>query len=303
MYDVIIVGGGPAGITAGIYSVRAGRKTLLIEKGILGGMIAFGDLVENYTGFQAATGFELANKFGEHAKKAGVEILEAEVTKVEDLGKKKLVRTSKGDYESLTVMIASGASYKSLDVKGEKELANKGVYYCAICDGPLFRGKNVTVVGGGDSAAKESVFLANIANSVTVVHRRDKLRAEKVNQERAFANKKIRFIWDSVVEEIIGKDKVEKVRIRNLKTDEVKEVPTDAVFIYIGLKPNTEYVDVKKTDAGLIITDEFMRTNVHGIYAAGYCRFNSLRQLITSAGEGAIAAMTANDYIASLKQK
>ena len=303
MYDVIIVGGGPAGITAGIYSVRAGRKTLLIEKGILGGVIAFADVVENYTGFQAMNGFELANKFGEHAKKAGVEILEAEVTKVENVGKKKLVKTSKGDYEASTVIIASGASHKFLGVKGEREFVNKGVYYCAVCDGPLFAGKNVMVVGGGDSAIKESLFLANIANSVTVVHRRDKLRAEKVNQEHAFANKKIKFMWDNAVEEIVGREKVEKVKIRNLKTNAVKEIPIDAIFVYIGLKPNTNFVDVEKTENELIITNEFMKTSVEGIYAAGYCRANSLRQLITSAGEGAIAAMTANDYIASLKQK
>jgi thioredoxin reductase (NADPH) len=219
------------------------------------------------------------------------------------LGKKKLVKTSKGDYEALSVVITSGASHKFLGVKGEKEFANKGVYYCAVCDGPLFRGKNVMVVGGGDSATKESIFLASIANSVTVIHRRDKLRAEKVNQEHAFANKRIKFIWDSIIEEIIGKGKVEKVRIRNLKTNEVKEVPIDAVFIYIGLKLNTDFVDVKKTENGLIMTNEFMKTNVEGIYAAGYCRANSLRQLITSAGEGAIAAMAANEYIESLKSR
>jgi len=301
MYDIIIVGGGPAGITAGIYAVRAGRKTLLVEKGILGGQIAFADMVENYTGFLAIHGLELAEKFKEHAKKVGVEILDAEVTRVESLGNKKLVKTNKGDYETSAVIIASGATQKTLDVKGGKEFANKGFYYCAVCDGPLFVGKNVVVVGGGDSAVKESLFLANIVNSVTIVHRRDKLRAEKINQELAFANKKIKFIWNSTVEEITGEKRVEKVRIRNLKTNEVTDFPTDAIFIYIGLKPTTDFIDVKKNEKGLIITDEFMNTNIQGIYAAGCCRAHSLRQLITSAGEGAVAAMMASEYIESLE--
>lgn len=298
VYDVVIIGGGPAGLTAGIYAKRAMLNTVLLERMAAGGQIIVTDLVENYPGFSEISGAELAGKFEEHAKKFGLEIKGiSEVSEVEDRGRTKIVRTADGDIETKTVIIASGTTPKKLGVSGEPEFTGKGVSYCATCDGFFFRDKVVVVVGGGDSAVTEAIFLTKMVKKVYIVHRRDKLRAEKINQEHAFANPRISFVWDSVVEEIAGKNTVEKVMIRNVKTEETSELKTDGVFIYVGLIPNTAFAPVEKDERGFIITNDRMETSVRGIFAAGDCRVTPLRQIATAVGDGAKAAVSAEKYI------
>ncbi len=301
VYDVVIIGGGPAGLTAGIYAKRAMLNAVLLEKMGVGGQIIVTDLVENFPGFQEISGAELAGKFEQHAQKFGLETKSmVEVTGTEDRGKTKVVKTSEGDFETKTVIITTGTTPKKLGAKGELELTGRGVSYCATCDGFFFRDKTVVVVGGGDSAITEAIFLTKMAKKVIVVHRRDKLRAEKINQEHAFANQKISFVWDSVVEEIAGKHVVEKIMVRNVKTKAVSDIKTDGVFIYVGLIPNTGFADVKKDEWGFIITNDCRETSVKGIFAAGDCRVTPLRQIATAVGDGAIAAVSAERYIEGL---
>ncbi len=301
VYDVVIIGGGPAGLTAGIYAKRAMLNALLLEKMGVGGQIIVTDLVENFPGFQEISGAELAGKFEQHARKFGLETKSMiEVMSIEDRGKTKVVKTNEGEFETKTVIITTGTTPKKLGAKGELELIGRGVSYCATCDGFFFRDKTVVVVGGGDSAITEAIFLTKMAKKVIVVHRRDKLRAEKINQEHAFANPKISFVWDSVVEKIAGKHIVEKVMVRNVKTKAVSEIKTDGVFIYVGLIPNTGFADVKKDEWGFIITDDCRETSVKGIFAAGDCRVTPLRQIATAVGDGAIAAVAAERYIEGL---
>ncbi|MDJ1421378.1 MAG: thioredoxin-disulfide reductase [Candidatus Methanoperedens sp.] len=303
MYDVVIIGGGPAGLTAGIYAKRAMLKALLLEKIGTGGQIIITDLIENYPGFTEISGAELAQKLEEHAGKFGLETKSlAEVTGIEDKGKTKVVKTADGDIEAKAVIIASGTTPRKLGARGELEFTGRGVSYCATCDGFFFRDKVVVVVGGGDSAITEAIFLTKMAKKVIIVHRRDKLRAEKINQEHAFANPKISFVWDSVVEEIAGKQVVEKVIVRNVKTNQISEIKTDGVFIYVGLIPNTGFADVKKDDWGFIIANDKMETSVRGIFVAGDCRNTPLRQIATAVGDGAIAAVSAERYIEESQQ-
>lgn len=300
-YDVVIIGGGPAGLTAGIYAKRAMLNAVLLEKMGVGGQIIVTDLVENFPGFQEISGADLAGKFEQQARKFGLETKSmVEVTGIEDRGKTKLVKTNEGDFETKTVIITTGTTPKKLGAKGELELTGRGVSYCATCDGFFFRDKTVVVVGGGDSAITEAIFLTRMAKKVIVVHRRDKLRAEKINQEHAFANPKISFVWDSVIEEVAGKQVVEKVVVRNVKTNEVSEIMTDGVFIYVGLIPNTGFANVKKDEWGFIITNDCRETSVKGIFAAGDCRVTPLRQIVTAVGDGAIAAVSAERYIEGL---
>ncbi len=301
VYDVVIIGGGPAGLTAGIYAKRAMLKALLLEKTGVGGQIIITDLIENYPGFLEISGGELAKKFEEHALKFGLEFKSmAEVKGIEDIGSIKIVKTSEGDIETKTVIIASGTTPKKLGVKGELEFTGKGVSYCATCDGFFFRDKVVVVVGGGDSAITEAIFLTKMVKQVIIVHRRDKLRAEKINQEHAFANPKISFVWDSVVEEIAGTKTVEKVIVRNVKTNALSEIKTDGVFIYVGLIPNTGFADVEKDEQGFIVPYPGQGTSVKGIFVAGDCRVTPLRQIATAIGDGAIAAVSAERYIEGL---
>ncbi len=295
-YDVVIVGGGPAGLTAGIYTQRAMLKTLLLERGVVGGQILVTDLIENYTGFPEVTGAELSQKLESHARKFGLEIRNEEVISVLEEEDFKLVKTNTHSYRARAVIVASGTTPRRLGVPGEREFTGMGVSYCATCDGFFFRDKNVFVVGGGDSAITEALYLSKIASSVTVIHRRDKLRAEKILQERAFQNPKIGFIWDTVVEEIRGKDTVESLLVRNVKTGEKRALPADGVFIYIGLTANTDFVDVEKNN-GFIVTNEKMETSTPGIFAAGDCRDTVLRQIATAVGDGAIAAVSAERYL------
>ncbi len=303
VYDVVIIGGGPAGLTAGIYAKRAMLKALLLEKIGMGGQIIITDLIENYPGFTEISGAELAQKLEEHAGKFGLETKSlAEVTGIEDKGKTKVVKTADGDIEAKAVIIASGTTPRKLGARGELEFTGRGVSYCATCDGFFFRDKVVVVVGGGDSAITEAIFLTKMAKKVIIVHRRDKLRAEKINQEHAFANPKISLVWDSVVEEIAGKQVVEKVIVRNVKTNQTSEIKTDGVFIYVGLIPNTGFADVKKDDRGFIIANDKMETSVKGIFVAGDCRNTPLRQIATAVGDGAIAAVSAERYIEESQQ-
>jgi thioredoxin reductase (NADPH) len=298
VYDVVIIGGGPAGLTAGIYVKRAMLNVLLLEKTGVGGQIIITDLVENFPGFLEISGADLARKFEEHAMKFGLETKSmVEVSGIEDKEKIKIVKTSEGDFEAKAVIIASGTTPRKLGVKGELELTGRGVSYCATCDGFFFRDKVVVVVGGGDSAITEAIFLTKMAKKVIVVHRRDKLRAEKINQEHAFTNPKISFVWDSVVEEIAGKNIVEKVIVRNVKTNALTELKTDGVFIYVGLIPNTAFANVKKDEWGFIIANDKMETSTKGIFVAGDCRVTPLRQITTAVGDGAIAAVSAEKYI------
>jgi thioredoxin reductase (NADPH) len=298
LYDVVIIGGGPAGLTAGIYAKRAMLNAVLLEKMGIGGQIIVTDLVENFPGFQEISGADLAGKFEQHALKFGLETKSlVEVNRIEDRGNLKIVKTNDGDFETKTVIITTGTTPKKLGAKGELELIGRGVSYCATCDGFFFKEKTVVVVGGGDSAITEAIFLTKMARKVILVHRRDKLRAEKINQEHAFSNPKISFVWDSVVEEVIGKQVVEKVIVKNVKTGDKSEIKTDGVFIYVGLIPNTGFADVKKDEWGFIITNDKRETSVKGIFAAGDCRVTPLPQIATAVGDGAIASVSAERYI------
>ncbi len=301
VYDVVIIGGGPAGLTAGIYVKRAMLDAVLLEKMGVGGQIIVTDMVENFPGFLEISGADLAAKFQSQARKFGLEMKSMiEVDAIEDKGNTKIIKTTDGDIETKSVIIASGTTPKKLGAKGEIEFTGRGVSYCATCDGFFFRDKVVVVIGGGDSAITEAIFLTKMAKKVIVVHRRDELRAEKINQEHAFSNPKISFVWDSVLEEIMGKTIVEKVILRNLKTNAASEVKTDGVFIYVGLIPNTKFADVKKDEWGFIIANDKMETSVKGIFVAGDCRVTPLRQIATAVGDGAIAAVSAERYLEGL---
>ncbi|AYO48187.1 thioredoxin-disulfide reductase [Streptococcus mutans] len=300
MYDTIIIGSGPAGMTAALYAARSNLKVALIEQGAPGGQMNNTSDIENYPGYDLISGPELSMKMHEPLEKFGVENLYGIVTAVEDHGNFKKVLTDDNSYETKTVIIATGAKHRPLAVAGEETYNSRGVSYCAVCDGAFFRGQNLLVVGGGDSAVEEALFLTRFANKVTIVHRRDELRAQKVLQERAFANDKVDFIWDSVVKEIKGNDlKVTNVDIENVKTGQVNNYAFGGVFIYVGLDPVSSMVkELDITDeAGWIPTDDHMKTKVAGVFAIGDVRQKDLRQITTAVGDGAVAAQEAYQYI------
>lgn len=307
MYDLIIVGGGPAGLTAGIYAVRSGLDTLVLDRSEISGQIALADIVENYPGFPSISGLELMEKYKSHAQEAGVKTKITDVLSVRSEGAKKIVSTDSGDLESRAVIIATGANPKHLDVPGEEELISKGVSYCAICDGPFFRNKTVVVIGGGNSAITDALFLSKIARKVYVIHRRDRLRAAKILQDRAFATSNIEFIFNACVAEIVGSKgeirRVEKIALNDLKSREIRELATDGVFIYVGINPNTEIVNVDKDEEGFIKTDRSLETSEKGIYAVGDCRDTNIWQLVAAVRDGALAATAANEYIENLKEQ
>jgi len=307
MYDLIIVGGGPAGLTAGIYAVRSGLATLVLERSEISGQIALADMVENFPGYPSIPGRELMEKYKSHAQEVGVETKITDVLSIRSDGAKKMVSTDSGDLESKAVIIATGANPKHLGVPGEKEFVSKGVSYCAICDGPFFRNKTVVVVGAGNSAITDALFLSKIARKVYVVCRKDLLRATKILQDRAFAASNIEFIFHSVVMEIVGSKgeirRVEKVIIKDVKTEEIQELATDGVFVYVGIHPNTEIVNVEKDAEGFIKTDRSLETSEKGIFAAGDCRDTNIWQLVSAVRDGALAATAANEYIESLKEQ
>jgi|Deesub1362B_J571_1020462.scaffolds.fasta_scaffold00173_15 thioredoxin reductase (NADPH) len=303
MHELIIIGAGPAGLTAGIYAQRAKIKTLLLEKLAPGGQVALTDVVENYPGFPEIEGQELIRRFEEHARKFGLKIkVGREVTKVESEDGVKKVYSGEEIYESLSLIIATGAQPRKLGVRGEDEFIGRGVSYCATCDGFFYRDKIVCVVGGGDTAITEALYLSKIASKVYVIHRRDKLRATKILQEKAMEKENIEFIWNSTVEEIRGEEKVDSVVLRNIKEGSKRELQVDGVFIYVGMRPNTEFIDVEKDENGFIITDENLETSEKGIFAAGDCRKKTLRQISTAIGDGALAVHSVESYLESLKK-
>ncbi|BBD22071.1 thioredoxin-disulfide reductase [Streptococcus constellatus] len=299
MYDTIIIGSGPAGMTAALYAARSNLKVALLERGIPGGQMNNTSDIENYPGYANISGPKLAEKMFEPLEKLGVEHLFGYVKKIEDHGNVKKVFTEDEVFETKTVIIASGAFHRHLGVLGEEELNSRGVSYCAVCDGAFFRDEDLLVVGGGDSAVEEAVFLTRFAKTVTIIHRRDELRAQKVLQDRAFANEKIRFIWGSVVKEIKGDKRVSSVIVENVKTGEISEHEFGGVFIYVGLEPVSEFVkDLGITnEAGWIVTDNHMKTAISGIYAIGDVREKNLRQVTTAVGDGAIAGQEVYKYI------
>lgn len=300
MYDVIIVGAGTAGLTAGIYAARGGMSALVLERVFAGGQIARAHVVENYPGFpEGVTGVDLALKFKAHAEHHGAVIEVAEVTGYDLEGEEKKIVTANKIYKAKAVVLAMGAEYRSLGLYSEKKFVGSGVSYCATCDGAFFKQKDVAVIGGGDTALEDALYLANFANHVYVVHRRDELRGQKALQKAALGNSKIEFVWDSEVDSITGESVVNGVRVRNKKTQEMRVLDVTGVFIAIGTVPKTDDVkDLIKTDAsGYIVTDTDMRTSLPGVFAAGDIVVKSLRQVVTAAADGAVAIYSAQAYL------
>lgn len=299
-YEVVIIGGGPAGLSAGIYTARARLGSLLVEKGIIGGLITIAEWVENYPGFpEGISGLDLTDFMHRQATKFGLETLTAEVTGIELEGKRKIVKTSEGDFMAKAVIAAGGSDRVQLNVPGEKEFIGRGVSYCATCDAAFFVDRTVALVGGGDAAITEALHLTKFASKVIVIHRRDELRATRIVQERAFAEPKIEFLWNSIVEGVEGEGVVERLKLRNVVTKEESTLDVSGVFVSIGFKPNTGCLrDILPLDAaGYIVTNEKMETEVPGILAAGDIRRNSIRQVIAAAGDGATAAIYAGKFI------
>lgn len=308
IYDAIIIGGGPAGLTAGIYLSRARMNTLLIEKALPGGQAILTEIIENYPGFpHGVAGPELMQKMEEQAVGFGLKIEYGEVEEIKiKEGKEDRVRIVKiynKEYKTLTIILASGAEASKLEVPGEDELRGRGVSYCGTCDAPFFKDQKIVVVGGGDTAIEEALYLTKFVREVTIIHRRDRLRATKILQERVFSNKKINFSWDSIATKILGKEKVEGVLIQNKKTGEEKEISCQGVFVFVGNIPNSKFLKdlVKLGKKGYILTDDNMMTSQDGIYACGDVRKKLLRQVVTACGEGATAAFAAQKYIEELK--
>ncbi len=302
MYDLIIIGGGPAGLTAGIYAQRAKLNTVLLEKQMVGGQIAVSDVIENYPGFPSISGAGLMEKFEEHAKGLGLKIQFTEVINITIEGKDRVVKTSDGDLRAKAIIVATGARPKRLGAPGEKELTGKGVSYCATCDGPFFRNRTVMVVGGGDTAVKEASYLSKIASKVYLVHRRDRFRAEKMHQEKVESTPNIEILRSHTLQEIKGENGVvTKAVVQDLKHCEMKEIALEGVFIFVGINPTTDFVDVDKDEGGFIKANQKMETSIPGIFAAGDCRTTPLLQVATAVGDGAIAAYMAESYIESHK--
>jgi thioredoxin reductase (NADPH) len=302
MYDVVIIGGGPAGLTAGLYSSRARLKTLLIEKGFTGGQVMTTEWVDNYPGFdEGIAGAELSQKMERHAVKFGLEISQGAVLDITLDGKVRKLSLEDGSHlETKTVILCTGSNPRLLKIPGEDTFRGRGVSYCATCDGAFFRGAHLVVIGGGDSAVEEGIFLTKFAEKVYIVHRRDELRAAKIVQERAFENQKIEFIWDSVPVSIEGDDSgVTAVKVRNVKTGQESSLAVTGIFIYIGYNPNVDFLKdiVSLNENNYIVTDETMATSAPGIYAAGDVRAKPLKQIATAVGEGATAAVSAEKYV------
>lgn len=299
MYDLIIIGAGPAGLTAGLYAGRFRLHTLILEKICVGGQIITSPSIENFPGFPGGIPTEeLIAKLKKQVENVDVEIKMEEAYEL-IAGSTYKIKTIEEIYEARTVIIASGAQPKKLSVNGEDRLVGRGVSYCATCDAPLFRNKQVVVVGGGDKAVEEAVFLANYAEKVTIIHRRQELRASKILEEKAEQNTKINFLLDTIIEEINGENRVETVNIKNIKTNQTSSFSCQGIFIFVGIKPNTEFVKniLSLNQAGFIITDQFLTTSRVGIFACGDCREKSLYQVITGCSEGAVAADSAHKYL------
>ncbi len=304
MYDVLILGAGPAGLTAAIYSARGGLKTLVVERHMAGGQIATTDLVENYPGFpEGIGGFELTEQMKQQAVRFGAEIREIEAVEAIAPGAVHRVVTSAGTYEGRALIIATGLDPVGLGCGGEAQFTGRGVSYCATCDGALYRDKVVAVVGGGNSAVEEALFLTRFARKVYIVHRRDKLRADWVLQQRAFDNPRIELLWKAQVREIRGGDAVASIHVEFTDSGEFQDIPVDGVFLYVGQRPNTQFLKdlpLRRDPTNFIITDDQLSTSVSGVFAAGDCRANELKQVVWAAAEGALAARSAARYIEDL---
>ncbi|MFD2638968.1 thioredoxin-disulfide reductase [Piscibacillus salipiscarius] len=306
IYDVIIAGAGPAGLTAAVYTSRADLDTLMLERGVPGGQMVNTEDVENYPGYDHILGPDLSNKMFEHAQKFGAEYAFGDIKEIKDGKEYKTVIAGNKEYKARAVILATGAEYKKLGVPGEEEYSGRGVSYCAVCDGAFFRGKDLFVVGGGDSAVEEGVYLTRFASKVTIIHRRDELRAQKILQQRAFDNDKIDFKWNTELKEIKEKDgKVGSAVLYNNESDETYEEDIEGVFIYIGMIPlNQAFTDLGiTTEEGYVKTNENMETEVPGIFAAGDIRDKELRQIVTATGDGSIAAQSAQHYIENLLEE
>ena len=300
IYEVIIIGGGPGGLTAGLYTSRARLSTLLIESALFGGQMITTELIENYPGFpQGVTGDELSRRMEEQAKRFGMETVPQEAVKVSLEGDIKVVQTYESTYRCEALIISTGTEYRKLGVPGEKEFAGKGVSYCATCDGAFFRDSQIVVVGGGDSALTEALFLTKFVKELTIVHRREALRGTKIYQERALANPKIKFLWNSIVQEIKGDSMVRSIIVKNVKTGEIKEFETEGAFLFVGLVPRTQFLKgiVQMDEGGYILTNEHCETSAKGIFAVGDCRKKLLRQIATAVGDGATAAFAAEKFL------
>ncbi|HIP63170.1 MAG TPA: thioredoxin-disulfide reductase [Archaeoglobus profundus] len=300
MFDVAIVGAGPAGLTAGIYCARYGLKTIIFEDPTNISQLAIAPFIENYPGFEGS-GFDLIKKMKEQALKFGATHKFEKVVDIKKNGEKFIIKTDKSEYEAKAIILATGGKHKELGVEGEKEFRGRGVSYCAVCDGFFFKGKKVIVVGGGNSALVEAMYLKDLGCDVTVVHRRDKFKADEIIQ-RQFYEKNIPVLWNTVVEKIVGTNKVEKVILRNVKTGEKSEMEVNGVFIAIGIEPQTELalkLGVELDSEGYIKVDRNQATNVEGVFAAGDCCNNPLKQVITACGDGAIAAYSAYQFLKS----
>jgi thioredoxin reductase (NADPH) len=299
-YEVVIIGGGPAGLTAGLYTSRARLNSLLIEKGLVGGQIVNAEKIDNYPGFpEGISGLKLGELMHQQATKYGLKTIIAEVTGIEPQPKQIVVKTTEGNFTAKAVIIASGSERRKLGIPGEEEFTGKGVSYCATCDAAFFKGLPVAVVGGGNAAITEALHLTKFASKVTVIHRRDQLRASRILQDKAFSQPKIEFLWDTVAEEIEGEGLVTGIKLRQAKTGKKSTLEIAGVFISVGLKPNTDYLKgvLPLDDGGYVITNDKMETEIPGIFAAGDIRRNSARQAITAAGDGATAAFYAEKFI------
>jgi thioredoxin reductase (NADPH) len=300
-YDIVIIGAGPSGLAAGLYAARARRSTLLIEKNITGGQIALTAVIENYPGIDEINGFDLGQSMQTQAEKYGMETMYTTVTAIEPGEGGHTIRTEEEDVLAKAVIVTAGADYNRLNVPGEHRLTGYGVSYCGTCDAAFFKDMEVIVVGGGDAAMDEGLFISRYASKVKVVHRRDALRASTILQERAFANDKIEFVWNTVVESIDGEKEVTSAHLKNVVTGEESDMPISAVFVFIGQTPNTSFIKslLDLDPGGHIVVNDWMETNVPGIFAAGDVRVNAARQVVSSAGDGATAAIRADHYISN----
>lgn len=304
-FDTVILGGGPAGFSAGLYAARGELSTAIVDVNMLGGQPSNYLELENYPGFVCIGGYELMEKFEEHADKFGINKFPMqEILSVDLISNPKVIKTKEYEFKAKTVIIATGAKPMKLGVKGEKEFVGRGVSYCAVCDGAFYKDKVVAVVGGGNAAVEEAIYLTRFASKVYLIHRRDELRADKIVQCRAFENPKLEFVFDSVVKEIVGEDCVKSLVLENVKSKELTNLSVDGVFPYIGISPNVDNFSgqITQDSKGFILTDDTMKTSIDGVFAVGDVRVTPLRQVITAAADGAISAVYASRYIESQKE-